>query len=151
MYGKFFGCLFQSSRACYFIPRNNYLLKFNNRNTRKSSEVCSKLTIKTIEQRHSRRYGVFIFNFEYISHFFLVFLFLTLNKQMFSGLSTCSNNSRNNISHCFFVLVTRHKLTLGMNTQKVWTIFSLAFILTWFYWCSFKIIWCTQVKMVFLG
>ena len=43
------------------------------------SEICSKLTIKTPEQRHWRRYGVFIVNFEHISHFFLVLLLLTLN------------------------------------------------------------------------
>ena len=31
-----------------------------------------------------RRSGVFIVNFEHISHLFLVFILLTLNKQMFS-------------------------------------------------------------------
>ena len=36
-------------------------------------EICSKL-IKTPERRQWRRYGVFIINFEHISHFFLVFL-----------------------------------------------------------------------------
>ena len=30
-------------------PANIYLFKFNNRNTRKRSEICSKLTIKTAE------------------------------------------------------------------------------------------------------
>ena len=30
---------------------NNYLFKFNLRNTRNSCEICSKLTIKTSEQR----------------------------------------------------------------------------------------------------
>ena len=29
------------------IPGNIYLFKVNNRNTRKRSEICSKLTIKT--------------------------------------------------------------------------------------------------------
>ena len=57
-----------------------YLLKINNRNTRTKSEICSKLTIKTPEQRHWRRSGVFIANFEHILHFVLVFLLLTLNK-----------------------------------------------------------------------
>ena len=31
---------------------NIYLFKVNNRNTRKRCEICSKLTIKTPEQRH---------------------------------------------------------------------------------------------------
>ena len=31
-------------------------------------EICSKLTIKTPKRRHWRRFGVFIVNFEYISH-----------------------------------------------------------------------------------
>ena len=32
------------------------------------SEICSKLTIKTLERRRCRRSGVFIVNFERISH-----------------------------------------------------------------------------------
>ena len=35
-------------------------------NTKKRSEICPKLTIKRIESRS----GVFIVNFEHISHFF---------------------------------------------------------------------------------
>ena len=31
-------------------------------------ETCSKLTIKTPERRHWRRFGVLIVNFEHISH-----------------------------------------------------------------------------------
>ena len=59
---------------------NIYLFKVNNRNNRKRCEICSKLTIKIPERRHWRRSGVFIVNFEYISHLFLVLLFSTLNK-----------------------------------------------------------------------
>ena len=33
------------------FPANIYLFKFNKRNTRKRCEICSKLTIKTPEQR----------------------------------------------------------------------------------------------------
>ena len=40
------------------------------------------VTIKTSELHHWRRSGLFIGNFEHISYFFLVFLLLTLNKQM---------------------------------------------------------------------
>ena len=44
--------------------------------------ICSKskLTIKTSEQRHWGRSADFIVNFEHISHLFLVFLLLILNK-----------------------------------------------------------------------
>ena len=57
-----------------------YLLKVNNRNTRTRCEICSKLTIKTPERRYQRRSGVFIVNFEHISHLVLVFLLLTLSR-----------------------------------------------------------------------
>ena len=75
-------------------PVGIYLLKVNYRNTRTRCEICSKLTIKTPEQRQWRRSGVFIVNFEHIqwrrsgvfivnfehiSQLVLVFLLLTLN------------------------------------------------------------------------
>ena len=44
--------------------------------------MCSKLSIKTPEQRHWLRSGVFIVNFEQIWHLFLVFLLLTSNMKM---------------------------------------------------------------------
>ena len=56
-----------------------YLLKVNDRNTRTRCKICSKLTIKTPEQRHWRPSGVFIVNFEHISHLAIVLLLLTLN------------------------------------------------------------------------
>ena len=34
------------------IPANTYLFKVGNRNTRKSCEICSKLTIKKPERRY---------------------------------------------------------------------------------------------------
>ena len=45
-----------------------------------SCEVRSKLTMKTLEQRHCRRSDVFIVTSGHISQLFLVFLFLTLNR-----------------------------------------------------------------------
>ena len=42
-------------------------------------EIYSKLTIEIPERRHWRRSGIFIVNFEHISHLVLVFLLLTLN------------------------------------------------------------------------
>ena len=41
--------------------------------------MCSKLTIKAPERRLWRRSGVFIVNFQHISHLDLVFLLLTLS------------------------------------------------------------------------
>ena len=60
------------------ISAGIYLLKVNNRNTRRRCEICSILTIKTPEQHHWSRSEVFIVNFEHTSHFVLVFLLLTL-------------------------------------------------------------------------
>ena len=61
-------------------PAGIYLFKVNNRNTRTRCEICSKLTINTPERRQWRRSGVFIVNFEHISHLVLVFLLLTLGR-----------------------------------------------------------------------
>ena len=55
--------------------------KVNNKNTRKRCEMCSKLTIKTPERHYWHSYGIFII-FEYILLLFLVFLLLTLNRQV---------------------------------------------------------------------
>ena len=52
------------------IPADIYLLKVHNRNIRKRCEICSKLTIKIPERRQWRRSGIFIVNFEHISHLF---------------------------------------------------------------------------------
>ena len=49
----------------------------NNRNTRKSCEICSQLTLKTPERRQRLHSDVCIGNFEHISHLVLVFLLLT--------------------------------------------------------------------------
>ena len=53
------------------------MFKVKNRNRRRR-EICSKLTIKTLERRHS---GVFIVIFEHISHLFLVFPMLILSRK----------------------------------------------------------------------
>ena len=75
-----------------------YLLKFNNKNTRTSCEICSKLTIKTPEWSHWC---------QHFSHLVLVFLLLTLNMWMATGFiislfidlvleMTCSKHSWQN-------------------------------------------------------
>ena len=70
------------------MPANIYLLTVCNRNFRKRCEICSELTINIPERRHWRRSGVFIVNFEHISHPSLVFLLLTLNKKMLARMSS---------------------------------------------------------------
>ena len=55
------------------IPVGSYMFKGNNRNTITKCDICSELTIKTPERRHWRCSGVFIVNFEHISHLLLVF------------------------------------------------------------------------------
>ena len=54
------------------------MFRVNNRNIKTRYEICSKLTIKTPEQRQWRRPGVFVIKFEYISSILL----LTFNRQM---------------------------------------------------------------------
>ena len=73
----FFTC-FKNRRRLH--PAGNKMVKLNNRNTRTRCEICSKLTIKIPERRHWRRFGIFIINFEQISHLVLVFLLLTLSR-----------------------------------------------------------------------
>ena len=46
-------------------PAGIYLLKVNNKNTRKRCDVCSKLTIKTLEQ-HQVSAVFSIVNFEHV-------------------------------------------------------------------------------------
>ena len=60
-------------------PADIYLFTVNNRNTRARCEIPLKLTIKTLERRNLRRFGVFIVNFEHISYLVLVFLLFNLN------------------------------------------------------------------------
>ena len=66
---------------------NIYLFKLNNKNTRKRFEISLKLTIKTPVRRPWHCSDVFIVNSEHILHFFLVFLLLSLNKNMLAGIT----------------------------------------------------------------
>ena len=57
---------------------NIYVFKFTIRNTTKSCDICSKLTIKAVLL--TSLCGVFIVDFEHILYLFLVFLLSTLNR-----------------------------------------------------------------------
>ena len=61
------------------------MFKVNTRNTRIRCEICSKLTIKILEQRQLRRFAVFIVKFEHISYLISVFLLLILIDKELAG------------------------------------------------------------------
>ena len=65
---------------CTKSTANNYLPKVNNKSTRTSCELCSKLTTKISGRCHCSRSDVFIFTFEHCSCLVLKFLWLILNK-----------------------------------------------------------------------
>ena len=69
---------FQKKRVIFSLLNNgfNYVVKIPSQLT----FTCSKLIIETLGKSQWRRSGVFIVNYEHISHLFLVFLLLTLNK-----------------------------------------------------------------------
>ena len=51
-----------------YYPVNIYLVKVNNRNTRKRCGIYFELTGKTLKQCQRGDFGVFIVNFEHIPH-----------------------------------------------------------------------------------
>ena len=60
----------KQSRYCIktIQPAGIYFFKYSNGSTRSMCDICSKLTIKTPEQRQLLRSDVFIVNFEQMSH-----------------------------------------------------------------------------------
>ena len=64
------------------------MFKVHDKSTRKRCEICLKLTIKTPERRYWRCSGVFIVNFEHISHLFLMFLLLIRTSKCWLYLDT---------------------------------------------------------------
>ena len=62
------------------FPAGNYMFKVNNRNSKTGCEIYSRLTIKTPERHHCGRSGVFIVNFDHISHLFVVFLLISFSR-----------------------------------------------------------------------
>ena len=56
------------------ITSQHIIAQSNNKNTGERREIC-----------HCRRSSVFVANFGHFAHKFLLFLLLTLSKQMFAG------------------------------------------------------------------
>ena len=73
-------------------PTGNYLLKANNRNTRKKVRNILQAN-KNTKQSQWRRSGVFIVNFEYMSQLFLVLL-TSMDISLVSLLSTLNSYLR---------------------------------------------------------
>ena len=70
-------------------PGKIYFLKVNSRHYRKKCLICSKLKIKKSEKRQWRRpFGVFIINFQYISHPFYCFYYWSWRGKYLSGISS---------------------------------------------------------------
>ena len=86
------------------------MFKFNNRNTRKRCEICSKLTIKLPEPCQWRRFGVFIVNFEHILHLFLVFFIVDLKKKVQRG-----NEKKNTQMNLGILTGKQHLPNIGHN------------------------------------
>ena len=77
--------MFYSGYDAGGMRHRHYLFKVINNNTRKTCEICSKLTIATLEKRQWCCPFVFIVNFEHISRIFLLFLLLILIMYLFAG------------------------------------------------------------------
>ena len=69
----------------FLVGIDMFKVKKNKKNTGTRCEICSKLTVKTLE-RH--QFAISIFNSDHILHLALVLLKLTLNKQMLVGVIT---------------------------------------------------------------
>ena len=62
--------------------------------------MCSKLTIKTPKQLQWRRSGVFIVNFEQVSHLFLLFLLSTVNMLILeNNMKECHQTATSGITY----------------------------------------------------
>ena len=79
--------------------------------------------LSKFKSSHWRRSGVFIVNFEHVSHLFLVFLLLTFNKKMLAGLRFTSHVQCHRliftVNYNWFVVVI-----LQLNCYHSWNIFA---------------------------
>ena len=104
------------------IPANIYRYKINNRNTRKKFEVCSKLTIKTLEWRSWRPSGIFVFNIEHLSHLLVMFLLLLYTGKYMLGLfwSMISEKGAPEIWNDFAKSLEKNKVFWHVCTKILW-------------------------------
>ena len=79
--------------------------------------TCSKLAIKTPERRQWRRFGVFIVNLKHISNLVLVFLLLTLSREIPAGKGALF--SLNTV--CYFMSLALHKIDVIFPVYKLQT------------------------------
>ena len=74
----------------------------------------SKLTMKTLERLST----VFVVNFEHVSHLFLLFLLLTLNRHMFTGFHSISLRTLKNTA----AITDRYTIILvKLQLIKLWS------------------------------
>ena len=107
----------------FWHPSRKILLKVNNRNTRTRCEICLKLSITTSERCHWRLSGVFIVNFEHISHLVLVFLKLTLSWWMPPAMSQSDSSGflstvLESFRHTWTFLTTTNQKTSFLNLSQ---------------------------------
>ena len=93
------------------------------------SEICSKFTKKTPEQRQWRCSGVFIINFEHILHIVLVFYLLTLKKKIPTGIPQKPVQIFPNIyNHQTYHLISDLRSMQGSFTFKMeWVLYKCLF------------------------
>ena len=89
--------------------------------------TCLKLIIETLERR--RCSGIFIVNFEHISHLVLVFLLLTLSRQMPAGSAQAtfrdeSSSASNNIKFQIFQKYFQNVQPFSVNKIKCLNIYA---------------------------
>ena len=93
------------------------MFKVNNKNTRTRCEICSKLTIKTPERCQWRRSGVFIVNFEHISHLVSIVNFEHVIAGWVVYILHKISFTQFQIGHCYSSV--RNKLNQTCNCYKI--------------------------------
>ena len=93
-----------------------YLLEVNNRNIRIRCQIYLKLTIRTPQRRHWRRFAVFIVNFEHISHLVLVFA-----GWVEGYIASCKTKHTKNVCGILYETksISISKIRLSMPTKMV--------------------------------
>ena len=90
------------------------MFKVNNGNTRTRCEIRSELTIEKPGRRQWCCSGFFSVNFEHISHLVLVFLLLTMNKELLSGFQAGTNGCIGSSSYFTAWKVPKHGVISGL-------------------------------------